>query len=102
MEALDFPDLGLLVPTRGFSASPLQSLALLNNPFMVKQAEYFAERVQKMDKEPAKQVDAAYRLAFGRSPLPPERRALTVYVQRHGLANACRLLLNANEFFYLH
>lgn len=35
MEAMDFPDLGLLAPTRGFSASSLQSLTLYNNDFVL-------------------------------------------------------------------
>jgi hypothetical protein len=35
MDALDFPDLGLLAPARGFSASSLQSLALYNNAFVL-------------------------------------------------------------------
>ena len=79
----------------------LQALALLNNPFMVKQAEYFAERVQTLEKTPANQVDAAYRLAFARGPTLAERTAMTAYIERHGLANACRLLMNANEFLFV-
>ena len=54
-----------------------------------------------MEKAPAKQIDAAYQLAFGRAPTPPERAAMTAYVERHGLANACRLLFNANEFLFV-
>jgi hypothetical protein len=101
LETLDCADPNINVPVRNSTMTALQALALLNNPFMVKQAEYFAERVQALEKEPPGQVDAAYRLAYGRAPTPPERAALTVYVQRHGLANACRLLFNANEFMFV-
>jgi hypothetical protein len=73
----------------------------LNNPFMIKQAEYFADRVQAQEKETPRQVDAAYRLAFGRAPSEAERAALVAHVQRHGLANGCRLLFNANEFLFV-
>jgi len=68
---------------------------------MVKQAEFFAERVQKMEKDPARQIDAAIRLAFARAATQQERAAMAAYIQRHGLANACRLLLNANEFMFV-
>jgi hypothetical protein len=68
---------------------------------MVKQSEYFAERVQKMEKDSARQADAAIRLAFARAATPQERAAIGAYIQRHGLANACRLLLNANEFMFI-
>ena len=101
LETLDCADPNINVPVRNSTMTALQALALLNNPFMVKQAEFFAERVQKMDKEPAKQVDAAYRLAFGRSATQQERTSMSAYIQRHGLPNACRLLLNANEFLFV-
>jgi mono/diheme cytochrome c family protein len=101
LETLDCADPNINVPVRNSTMTALQALALLNNPFMVKQAEYFAGRVKAMEKETTKQVDAAYRLAFGREPTPPERAAMTAYVERHGLANGCRLLFNTNEFLFV-
>jgi hypothetical protein len=101
LESLDCADPNLNVPVRNTTLTALQALTLLNNPFMVKQAEYFAERLQRMHAEPARQVETAYRLAFGRPPTAEERAALVAYVQRHGLANACRVLLNANEFLFV-
>ncbi len=47
MEALDFPDLGLLAPTRGFSASSLQSLALYNNHFVLHQSDQMAKHAEQ-------------------------------------------------------
>src|SRR6185295_11574599 len=44
MEALDFPDLGLLAPVRSFSASALQALALMNNDFVVYHSQVMAAR----------------------------------------------------------
>jgi hypothetical protein len=101
LETLDCADPNINVPVRNTTMTALQALALLNTPFMVKQAEYFAERVRKMEKEPARQVDAAIRLAFGRPATEQERTALSTYIQRHGLASACRLLFNANEFMFV-
>lgn len=101
LESLDCADPNINVPVRNTTLTALQALALLNNPFMVQQGEFFAERVRKMNPEPVGQVEAAYRLALGRLPSGAERDALTAYVQRHGLANACRLLFNANEFVFV-
>jgi len=56
---------------------------------------------RKLDANPERQVEAAYRLAFGRPPTAEERVALVAHVQRHGLANGCRVLLNANEFLFV-
>ena len=47
------------------------------------------------------QVTAAYRLAFARSPSDEERDRLTTFAREHGLANACRVLLNLNEFVFV-
>jgi mono/diheme cytochrome c family protein len=101
LETLDCADPNINVPVRNTTVTALQALALLNNPFMVQQAEFFAERVRQMETEPAKQVDAAYLLAYGRTPDADERVAMTGYLERHGLANLCRLLFNANEFMFV-
>ena len=101
LEALDCADPNINVPVRNSTMTALQALTLLNNPFMVRQAEFFAERVKADAKTTAAQVETAYGLAFGRIPTALERTAMTAYVERHGLANACRLLFNANEFVFV-
>jgi hypothetical protein len=101
LESLDCADPNINVPVRNTTLTALQALALLNNPFMVKQAEFFAERVKRDNTEVEKQIESAYRLALGRLPTNLERAALAAYARRHGLANACRLLLNTNEFVFV-
>jgi len=46
-------------------------------------------------------VTLAYRLALGRVPSPDERKAMEGYVRQYGLANACRLIFNLNEFAFV-
>jgi hypothetical protein len=46
-------------------------------------------------------VRHAYRLALQREPNEAELRLLTEYATRHGMANACRVLLNSNEFVFV-
>jgi hypothetical protein len=101
LECLDSADPNLTTPVRNSTLTALQALALLNDPFMVKQAEYWAERLKKSNDDPAKQIGAAYRCAFGRSPTAEETQALVEYASKRKLSSACRLLLNANEFVFV-
>ncbi len=101
MESLDCADPNISVPKRNKTLTALQALALLNNPFMVKQAEYFAARLKKESEDPQKQIEYAYRLCFARRPSREESQLLMGYARNHGLANMCRLLFNANEFLFV-
>jgi hypothetical protein len=101
LDSLDCADPNINTPVRNTTLTALQALALLNDPFMVRQAEYFAERVQKSSDDTDKQIEMAYRLALGRLPKEEERTALAAYAKKYGLAKACRLLFNANEFVFV-
>jgi hypothetical protein len=97
----DCPDSALPAPKREVSTSPLQALSLLNNPFMLQQAEFFAERLRHETGDTEARVDRAYRLAFGRAPTPQEQAAAVDLIGKHGLAIFCRAIFNANEFLYV-
>ena len=100
--AFDCPDAGQIAPRRNVSVTPLQSLSLLNSPFVLQQAGYFADRVAKdAGADPAARVNRAFRLAFQRPPGVKERAAAAALVEAHGLPALCRALLNANEFVFL-
>lgn len=101
MECLDCADPSILTPKRNATLTSLQALALLNNPFAVRQAERLAERASKTARDPARQIEAVYRLTLGRRPTAQESKLLTDYAGRFGLANACRLIFNSNEFVFL-
>lgn len=102
MEALDFPDLGLLAPTRGFSASSLQALTLYNNDFVLHHSEVLAKRVEREAKMLNAQIDRAVELAWLRPPSKRERNEFIAFTEAHGLAALCRLLLNCNEFLFVN
>jgi hypothetical protein len=104
METLDCADPSLIVEKRNETLTALQALSLLNNKFMVRMSEHFAARVTAEAGQAAdanQQIDAAYRLAFGRLPAPAERQTLAAIAAKHGLANVCRLLFNTNEFMFV-
>jgi hypothetical protein len=101
MERLDCPDPSVLTPKRSTTLTAIQALAMWNNPFMVRMSQHYAERVRAVSAEPARQVDAALRLIYGRSPDPEESKTYQEYVARHGLENLCRVLFNSNEYLFV-
>ena len=85
-------------------------VGLLNNDFMLRQSDYFAQRIihetmiaQGTDTvaNPASQMPRAFQIAFGRQPTPSEAVAARTLVESRGLPVLCRMLLNANEFAYI-
>ena len=68
----DFPDPNVHSPQRNETTTPLQKLFVLNSPFMVKQAESFAQRVTKVEAADADRIVAAYKIALGRDPSSDE------------------------------
>ncbi len=101
MTALDCADPSMRVDKRNESLSPLQALALLNNGFMVTQAEHFAARLgRERPNDLAGQIERAHWLAFGRAPIKSEREKYLAFARTHGLPNFCRVLLNLNEFTF--
>jgi hypothetical protein len=54
-----------------------------------------------MHAETARQIEAGFLLALAREPTEEERRALAAYAEKHGLENACRVILNSNEFVFV-
>ena len=101
MTALDCADPSMRVDKRNESLSPLQALALLNNGFMITQAQHFAGRLQQeKPNDLTAQIERAMGLAFGRTPTSVERAKFITFARSYGLPNLCRVLLNLNEFTF--
>jgi hypothetical protein len=64
-------------------------------------ATHFAKRVEKLSKDDAGRVSAAFRLAVGREPTKAEAEVLAKHATEFGLTSACRLVLNLNEFAFV-
>lgn len=102
MTALDCADPSMRVDKRNESLSPLQALALLNNGFMLTQAQHFAARVQReRPDDVGRQVERAHTLALGRAPTADAHAELAAFARAHGLPALCRALLNLNEFSFV-
>lgn len=102
LTTLDCPNAANLTPARSMTTTALQSLALLNNEFMLQQAQHFAVRLEAVPGATAGQkIEQAFQLAFGRSPTAAESEAAGQFVKSAGMVQFCRAILNANEFVYV-
>ena len=102
LDTLDCPDPTVATPRRGVTTTPLQALSLLNNAFMLRSADRFAERLNREAGAGLEaQIRRAYELAFARPPAPDEVEAAKPFVAEHGLAQFCLVLFNGNEFVYV-
>jgi hypothetical protein len=100
--AFDCPDAGQITPKRTRSTTPLQALNLANSKFMMQQADFFAQRLEReAGHDVEAQVRRAFSLAFQRQADPDEVAASVKFVREQGLPIFCRELFNCNEFVYL-
>lgn len=100
--AFDCPDAGQMKPSRTRSITPMQSLSLMNSPFAMRQAEFFAQRLRAEGGATlAQQIRYAIELAFSREAHPSEVATLETLANEHGLAQVCRVLFNTSEFIFL-
>jgi hypothetical protein len=106
MTTLDCADSSQSVAKRDETITALQALSLLNNPFMLAMAEQFAASLESEATAAGastieSQVAQAFRLATGRDATSQQQAMLAEYAQEFGMQNACRLMLNLNEFMFV-
>jgi hypothetical protein len=101
LTTLDCPDPANLTPARMQTTTALQALTLSNNEFMLRQARYFATRIENEASEIPARVRRAFELSFQRPPTADELRAAQSLVTEQSLFALCRMLINANEFVYV-
>jgi hypothetical protein len=74
----------------------------MNNPFVLRQAKYVAERVQRdVGADSGECSVRAYLLVFGRPPNEREKQRAITHIAEHGLTSFCWALINASEFLYV-
>ncbi len=101
MDALDYPDASQLTAARSSSMSALQALAMMNDRFLVRYCEHLADRLARESPDLTTQLNRTYRLCWSRAPGDDELAAMSAFVKAHGLAAACRVLVNSNEFIFV-
>jgi hypothetical protein len=116
-EVFDEPDANVTCERRAVSTVPTQALTMLNNEFILLQADHFAERISKeAGADPQAQVKSMYRIALGRDPNPKELKSNVAFLDRQraarsdtrpadanraALTDLAHVVLNLNEFVYI-
>jgi hypothetical protein len=110
LQAFDAPESIQSVGERQITTATTQALAMMNSPFVRREAQRLAARLGTTTPEAA--VEKAYRIALGRAPTTDETTRMTGFIRRPsdgtkggGLATAtadfCHVLLCLNEFIYV-
>ena len=102
VDCLDGADASQPTPVRNSSVTALQALSLMNSDFVLASSEAFAKNLSQRSNKIEEQIDLACRSVWGRLPRAEERIDFRRYVDQHGLANFCRVLLNSNEFLFVN
>ncbi|MGC4046440.1 MAG: PSD1 and planctomycete cytochrome C domain-containing protein [Armatimonas sp.] len=102
LEVFDCPEITYTVEKRNVTTTPLQALTLLNDPLILKQAGFFAARLQKERPDnPTAQVTRAYQLCLSRAPTATELKLSQEFLKTRSLTEFCHSMLNLNEFVYV-
>jgi hypothetical protein len=100
-QVFDLPEQNITAGARNVSTVPTQALTLLNDPFVLRQAQMFADRVKReAGGDPAAQIDLAYRIALTRPPTRTELPVALDSVTQQSLLDLTHVLFNLNEFVY--
>ncbi len=80
-DVFDAPQWFSSASSRPTTTTPVQSLLLVNSAFMLQRGRAFAARLEKLAPgDTNKQIETAYRLAFGRAPSDDETKAATAFL----------------------
>src|SRR5262245_1424613 len=101
LQVFDLADMSQSFGARYVSTVPTQALQLLNDDFVLNQAQLFADRLKKeAGDDVARQVDLAYRIALARPPTSQELSMATDMIGEGSLVDFTNVILNLSEFLY--
>ncbi len=101
-DTFDLPDQNQTAAARNVSTVSTQALTLMNNPFVLNQAELFAERIEReAPGDLDAQIDLAYLIALTRKPTDMEREVARSLAMEQSLVDFTHVMMNLNEFLYL-
>jgi hypothetical protein len=102
LQAFDFPTPFTTIGRRSVSNVPAQALALMNDPFVLEQAESWTERLLSEPLSQEARIRRACLEAYGRPPAPDELSILTEFLDQGGnWGLLLHALLLAQEFQYV-
>ncbi|MBI1787798.1 MAG: DUF1553 domain-containing protein, partial [Acidobacteria bacterium] len=100
MLAFDAPVFSESCERRSVTTTPLQALSMMNGDLVNDEAAHLADRIAGQAGADARgRVRRAFEIVLSRPPAPDEMEKFAAFPG--GLAAACRVLLNSNEFLYI-
>ena len=115
LQAFDFPNPHTAIGRRSVSNVPAQALALMNNPFVSKQASLWAEQSWRSSPEAGlrERIQRLYQAAFNRPPTELEVNQGEAFLAQQAAeynlkvnsravwADYCHVLVNVKEFVFV-
>ena len=100
--SFDCPDASQAVAKRSRSTTPLQALNLLNSNFVMQQADFLAERLERdAGTDLEAQIKRAWQLCFQRPAEKVEIDSARDFIKSENIVQFCRAMLNMNEFVFI-
>jgi Protein of unknown function (DUF1553)/Protein of unknown function (DUF1549)/Planctomycete cytochrome C/EF-hand domain pair len=84
LTVFDFPDPSLIIGERATTTIPAQALYLMNNPFVIRQAEGLAERLLASSEDDDARLARAYQLCYSRPPSDEELSSARRFIESYG------------------
>ena len=101
-DTFDLPDQNQTAAARNVSTVSTQALTLMNNPFVLNQAQLFADRIEReAPGDVDAQIERAYLIALTRQPTDGERAIARDLIADESLVDFTHVMMNLNEFLYL-
>ena len=101
-DTFDLPDQNQTAAARNVSTVSTQALTLMNNPFVLNQAELFAARLEReAPGDLDAQIERAYLIALTRKPTAMELEVARGLATEQSLVDFTHVMMNLNEFLYL-
>ena len=86
---------------RSVTTTPLQALSMMNGRLVNEEAAHLAARVEReAGGRREDQVARLFQIALSRPPDPAEQQRLVEF--QGSLEALCRVILNSNEFLFMH
>ncbi len=119
LDVFDFADPGMVSGTREITNVPSQALYMMNNPFVISQADALAKRIVAEKEKPIDRITLAYALTMSRMPTEGEMKTTLAYFKRFiaaaeaegkdldaardlAVSAFCQALYGSAEFRYLN
>jgi len=110
--SFDYPIPATTIGRRSVSNVPAQALTMLNNPFVLQQAQLLAKRtLAEANLAPEQRINNLYIAAFARPPQPDELESAKQFLEEQQKQysdpikpwnDLCHVLINVKEFIFVN